>query len=240
MNDLALHRSVLLALLKDFYRDPRLAALLGWKGGTCLHFLEGLPRFSTDLDFSLVPEGSRVPPATVRRILERHLSIRDEKEKRHTWFWLGTYEHARWNVKVEISKRRFPDSFEVRDLYGLSVRTMRLPCILAHKLCALTDRPALANRDLFDAHFLFSKHVPIADAIIEARTGKTTREYLAFLAEHLPSRVSKRGILDGLGELLDPTLKSWAKKNLLPELLFFLRSYGEDPLTPAPSSRHTA
>ena len=41
------------------------------------------------------------------------------------------------------------------------------------------------------------------------------------------SKLEPLNILQGLGELLDEKQKAWAKKHLVDELLFFLRSYGE-------------
>jgi predicted nucleotidyltransferase component of viral defense system len=224
MTAIPLHRSVLLQTLHNLYVDPLAAPWLGFKGGTCLHFLHHLPRFSTDLDFSLLADASPLQPKHLRSLLEKTLIISDEKEKANTWFWLGSYPGARWNVKIEISKRIFPDTFETLDLYGLTLRAMDLPSILAHKLCAITDRKALANRDLFDAHFLLSQHSAINDVILMTRTGLETAEYLTRLLTFIPKNVSRRGMLDGLGELLEEEQKQWVRAHLLEEVLFLLRA----------------
>ncbi len=227
MTNIPLHRSVLLRLLKDFYQDPVLAAQLGFTGGTCLHFLHSLPRFSTDLDFALIPTKGTFNVERMDELIQQSIDIRDRKEKNFTWFWLGTYKDAPWNVKIEVSKRMFPHTFSVLDLYGLSVRTMDLPSMLAHKLCAITDRPTLANRDIFDVHFLLSQHVAINDDIIKERMNTGVEEYVKKLIVFIPKNISKRGILDGLGELLDEQQKQWVRDQLIKDLLFHLHAYAD-------------
>ena len=53
--------------------------------------------------------------------------------------------------------------------------------MFAHKLCAITDRQKLQNRDLYDAHFMFSQNFEINEEIIKLRTkklSKNTSQYL--------------------------------------------------------------
>jgi predicted nucleotidyltransferase component of viral defense system len=221
---IATHRRVLLALLKRIYTHASLAPILALNGGTCLYFLHSLPRFSVDLDFNIIGKEDRFNPAHLEQILRRELTVTDSREKKHTWFWNGVYEPGQWNVQVEVSKREFEDEYEQRDLYGLKLNALRPDYQLSHKLCAITDRPLMQNRDLFDTHFLLKRHVSIVDSIIEERTRLTTGKYLQSLLQFIPANISSRGILDGLGELLDTERKKWVRLQLLSELLFLLES----------------
>lgn len=224
MIDILSHRQILLNILNDFYRNPKIMSQLGFKGGTCLYFFYELPRFSTDLDFNLVGNKNAFDPSLIRNILKNYLDLDDFFEKQETWLWEGSYKKGHHHIKIEISKRDYPDQYVVNNLYGLSVRCMELSCQFAHKLCAITDRKILANRDLFDALFLFKKSAPIDENIIQIRTRLPLKKYLGKLADYIPKHISKRGILDGLGEVLDDTQKQWVKKHLVDELIFMLKS----------------
>jgi hypothetical protein len=96
--------------------------------------------------------------------------------------------------------------------------------MFAHKLCAITDRKKLQNRDLYDAHFMFIKNFPINDIIIETRTGKKTKEYFKYLIEFIEKNVNPNTVLDGLGELLGDSQKDRIKATLIPDLLFDLKT----------------
>jgi hypothetical protein len=159
-------------------------------------------------------------PDNLTDIISNYLNIEDQREKKFTWFWLGSFEKGRQKIKVEISKRRFPDKYEVKQFYGLSANTMTPEYMFAHKLCAITDRASLQNRDLFDSHFMFTNQFPINDNIIKQRTGQTTLQYLETLKKHIEQNINPAGVLHGLGELLEPKQKQWTKQNLLDELTF--------------------
>jgi predicted nucleotidyltransferase component of viral defense system len=227
MKDINRHRTALLNILKDIYQHPRLAAQLGFKGGTSLYFVYDLPRFSVDLDFNLLSEPD-FNPDDMKELLLQHLKIIDSYNKKNTWFWLGDYGAGQWNLKIEVSKRKFDDHYNIKDIFGLSVNIMTLPDQFAHKLAAIVDRPAIANRDLFDAWWFFKQGTKISEDIIKQRTGKSVEEYLLYLVDYIPANIDKRGILNGLGELVDEDTKKWTKSDLLKELDFYLKAYKTD------------
>lgn len=224
MKDINRHRTVLLNILKDVYQHPRLAAQMGFKGGTSLYFAYDLPRFSIDLDFNVL-RGSSFSSRQMLAVLHRHVKIADQYDKENTWFWLGDYGAGQWNVKIEVSKRDFGDHYEIKDIYGLSARVMVLPDQFAHKLVAITDRPVMVNRDLFDAWWFFKQGTSMAGDIIKRRTGREVAEYLHYLVDYIPDHLDTRGVLNGLGELVDEETKKWTKGYLLKELLFYLKAY---------------
>lgn len=113
MLDQAKHEILMKNILRDIYQNPTLQAQLAFKGGTCLYFFYGLPRFSTDLDFSLLSgvEETDFNPSILRQIFSNYVTVREWTNKRFTWFWSGNYEKGLQNIKVEVSKRTFPDQY---------------------------------------------------------------------------------------------------------------------------------
>ncbi len=216
------HELVLKRILFDFYSDAELCSQLGLKGGTCLYLFHGLDRFSTDLDFNIIGEQFTAPRVT--EILKKHLTLVDMSEKRKTFFWLGSFEKGVQKIKVEIGRRDYPDRYETQDLFGLTVKTMTLACMFAHKLCAVTDRKQMVSRDVYDAWFLFKKDCPIDEKIVTLRTGKTLKEYFGVLAGFVDKHISAQGILQGLGDVLDEKQKVWVKQNLVKALMLELKT----------------
>ena len=215
------HEIILKQILKDIFKHNTLQGQLAFKGGTSLYLFYGLERFSTDLDFNLISE--KFEPEEITKIVEEYLKIDDFKSKRNTWFWLGSYERGLQKVKIEVSKRDYPDEYTINDFLGILIPTMKPEYMFAHKLCAVTDRKKLQNRDLFDCWFMFDKQWEPKEEIIQLRTGKSNVQYYKELTEFIPGNVHKSKILDGLGEVLDERLKMWAKSNLVDELMFQLK-----------------
>lgn len=214
------HEIILKRILGDVYTHPTLRTALGFKGGTCLYLFYSLDRFSTDLDFNLI--GDTEITTNVRTIVTKYLTIEDERSKQNTWFWLGSYEKGKQKIKIEISKRDYPDTYIAKQYYGLSIATMAPDCMFAHKLCAISDRKIVQPRDLYDAWFMFKNNFEINEEIIKIRTGKNVHEYVNFLITFLPKHVSKNTILAGLGELMNTSRKNWVKDYLVDDLLYEL------------------
>jgi len=222
MLDIQRHDQILKSILRDIYTNSSLQASLALKGGTCLYMFYGLDRFSVDLDFNLLSDN--FDDEKLNQIVTKYLRVTDRSNKRNTWFWLGSYEKLLQKVKVEVSKRDYPDRYVNKDFYGLIVPTMDPSYMFAHKLCAITDRKKLQNRDLYDAHFMFTKHFDIDEEIIKLRTNQTLQEYFAILIEFIEARVNESNILDGLGELLTDAQKDRTRSTLKQDILFDLKS----------------
>lgn len=223
MLDIQKHELILKSILRDIYTDSSLQASLAFKGGTCLYLFYGLDRFSVDLDFNL--RSDKLDDERLNEIIGKYLQVSDRTNKHFTWFWLGSYEKSLQKVKVEVSKRDYPDRYVNKDFYGLTVPTMGPSCMFAHKLCAITDRKKLQNRDLYDAHFMFNQHFDIDEEIIKLRTGKTTKEYFANLVTFIEEKVTDNNILEGLGELLTDQQKNNVRATLKRDILFDLKSW---------------
>ena len=92
----------------------------------------------------------------------------------------------------------------------------------AHKLVAMMERLGSTNRDIFDVWFFLKNNWPVNEKIIENRTGLTFQEFLQKYIFGLES-TNDRGILSGLGELLDQQQKIWVKKHLRSETALLLK-----------------
>lgn len=216
------HGQILKNILRDIYTTTDLEARLIFKGGTCLYLFYGLDRFSVDLDFNLTAEDFN--DQLVTNIIIKYLTINDQMNKHFTWLWLGSYGKGKQKVKVEISKRDYQDKYINKDFYGITIPTISPDCMFAHKLCAITDRKKLQNRDLYDAHFMFTKQFDINEEIIKIRTGKTLKEYFVYLIDFIEKSVNPNTILSGLGELIEDQQKDSVKATLKRDLLFDLES----------------
>lgn len=214
------HEIILKQILKDVFKNNKLQNQLAFKGGTCLYIFYNLNRFSTDLDFNLLTE--KFDFQEFAQILEKYIKIEDFFSKRNTWFWLGTYEKGLQKIKVEVSKRDFPDKYINKNYFGVLIPTMQPEYMFAHKLCAITDREKLQNRDLFDSWFMFEQQWEPNEEIIKIRTKKSKIEYFKNLIEYINKNANEKNILDGLGEVLDEKQKNWVKNNLIEELIFQL------------------
>ena len=127
-------------------------------------------------------------------------------------------------VKLEISKRDYPDKYINKDFYGITIPTMEPSYMFAHKLCAITDRRVLQNRDIYDAHFMFKNGFEINEDIIKLRTGDGLKDYFKYLIKYINKNINKNNIIEGLGELLTESQKDSVKATLLRDILFDLES----------------
>ncbi len=230
MIDVNKHRFYLVQLLKEIYADRELAMSLGFKGGTALMFFYGLPRFSVDLDFDLLkPESEEKVFHKLRGLIKKYGEIWDEANKFYSLLLVLDYGLNERKMKIEVSKRSFGSSYEVKNLLGINVRVMQVQDMFANKLCALLDRQAITNRDIFDLWFLMKKQTPINRHIVENRTSKELPEYLDKCIEQLEKRRNIK-ILDGLGELIEDESFKKESDKLLPDTIEMLRFYKRYPI----------
>ena len=224
------HRFYLTQILTDIYSDRELAHCLGFKGGTALMFFHSLPRFSVDLNFDLLEtEKAGQVYAKVKNILLKYGKIHDEAQKFFGDLLALDYEHDERNLKIDISHRKYNDEYEIRNLLGISVKTMKISDMFAHKLVALLGRKEIADRDIFDCWWFMSRQTPVRMAIIEKLTQKNYPDYMQDCInamENLP----KRSLLYGLGELLEQDMKAFVRNKLRTEILTLLRFYKDFPI----------
>ncbi len=228
--EISAHKNVLLHILKDIYSDAHLGPILGFKGGTSAYLFYDLSRFSVDLDFDLLdPDKEDLVFEKVKKILQEYGTVVEARKKRYSIFFLLAYrnkiQHA-YNIKVEINRRDFGSRYEVKSYLGIPMKVMVREDMVANKLVAMYEREGKTNRDIYDVWFFLKNNWPVNEKIIEKRTGMALQEFLPLCIDMLESK-SDRGILSGIGELLDEKQKLWAKAKLRGETIFVLRLLAE-------------
>jgi len=224
------HRFYLTQILTDIYSDRELARYLGFKGGTALMFFHGLPRFSVDLDFDLLEQKKAEQVfAKVKSILLKYGDIHDEAQKFFGDLLALDYEHGERNLKIDISHRKYNDEYEIKNLLGINVKTMKISDMFAHKLVALLGRKEIADRDIFDCWWFMSRQTPVKMAVIEDLTQKNYYDYMQECIQTMEN-LPKRSLLYGLGELLEQDMKTFVHNKLRTEILTLLRFYKDFPI----------
>lgn len=228
--DINKHRFYLVRILKEIYQDIELANSLGFKGGTALMFFYGLPRFSVDLDFNLLHPGKdKLVYEKVRKIILKYGTIHDEALKHLGPIVVLDYGVGERKLKIEISNSVFDNHYEIKNLLGITMKVMVKSDMFAHKLCAMLDRPSFTNRDIFDNWFFIKDHTPLNKDLVESRMNKPLSDYLQECIDILES-ISDKGILQGMGELLEEEIKQFVRTKLRVETIELLKFYKEYPI----------
>ena len=169
-------------VLRSFYESEAFRCL-AFVGGTALRFLHGLPRFSEDLDFSLVvPEGyagqawmAKVKRDLVLAGLRPEVTWNDRKTFHTGWVRLrGLLQEAglspladeKLAIKVEIDTRppeggRCERQIITRHLPFL-LQYYDPPSLMAGKIHALLTRRYAKGRDWYDLMWYRSQRPPVA------------------------------------------------------------------------------
>lgn len=212
------HKSVLTEMLVDIVRH--LNGKVAFKGGTAAMIFYDLRRMSVDLDFDLVEALNEEEIDILKVILQKHGTIKEFRDKRHTLFFLLDYETTFPNIKVEFNKRVWENNhYDTVWLLGVEIKIADKKTMFSNKLVALSDRRSPASRDLFDVHYFLQMGYPLNEKLIQERTGKTLHEYLDFLKKFITKNYSAKNVLQGLGEILDERQKAWAKDHLISETM---------------------
>jgi predicted nucleotidyltransferase component of viral defense system len=220
----------MLQILKDIYSDLELANYLGFKGGTALMLFYGLSRFSVDLDFNLLkPEMENDVYQKVRTILLKYGKIDDEAQQFFGPILVLDYGRGERKLKIDISNRQDDSHYEVKNFMGINMFVMTIADMFAHKLCALLNRKELTNRDIFDCWFLLENRTPINKYLVESRMQMPLPQYLQNCIDVL-NNLSDKGLLNGIGDLLDDKMKTFVRNKLRSETIFLLNLYKEFPI----------
>jgi len=224
--NISTHKTILVKILKDIYSNPILGNVLGFKGGTAANLFYGLNRFSVDLDFDLLDVSKEdYVFEEIKKILENYGTIKEQQKKRFNLIFVLSYnekEFSAQNVKIEINRRNFNSQYELKNYLGITMKVMVKEDMFAHKLVAASERLGKTNRDLFDVWFFLKNDWSINKDIIKKRTSMNFDEFLKNFIQSA-EKLSERGILAGMGELLDDKTKNWVKLHLKEDLLFLLK-----------------
>lgn len=224
--DTAIHKNILLRILKDIYTDTTAGPFLGFKGGTAAYLFYSLDRFSVDLDFDLLDYTKEdYIFERLKQILQKYGVVKEAVKKRFCLLFVLSYDkkvHGAQNIKVETNRREFGSKYDVKSYLGISMKVMVQEDMFAHKLVAMYERIGKTNRDIYDVWFFLKNNWQINEEIVEKRTKMPLREFLQKCISSI-EKMSNRGILSGMGELLDEKQKAWAKTHLREDVLFLLR-----------------
>lgn len=217
------HREILILILSEIYRHPKLSPLLGFKGGTALYLFHQLDRFSVDLDFDLLDKDQeKFVYDSMLEILSRYGEIKDHALKNFGVLISLSYEKNLHQLKVDISNRQSNGNYEVINYLGIPMRVMKLEDMAANKLVALVERKKPAARDIFDLYFILNNRISINRTLVENKTGVTFEEQLRETIEYLEKNF-RSNLLETLGELVEPSKKDWVKDKMKAETILKLK-----------------
>jgi hypothetical protein len=128
-----------------------------------------------------------------------------------------------------ISNRNYDDRYEIKNLLGVNMQVMVAPDMFAHKLCAVLDRSSITNRDIYDSWFFMNNKTPVNKSIIETRMEMLYADYLQKCIDALEA-MSDKGMLNGLGELMDEDSKKFVRTKLRTETITLLKFYKQFPI----------
>jgi len=221
--NISTHKTILFQILKDIYSNTNIAPFLGFKGGTAALMFYGLDRFSVDIDMDLLNESREdMVFDEVIKIVKKYGILKDSYKKRFNLFCLISYEDKSHNVKVEINRRQTEAEYEIKTYLGVSMLVMVQADMFAYKLMAMHERIGKTSRDIYDVWFFLSHRFPINQEIVEKRSGMSFNRLVNKCISQL-EKMSNNHILDGLGELLTPSQKDWAKVKLREETISLLK-----------------
>lgn len=215
------HRVIMFQIINDIF-DSDLKDALAFKWWTLAYFVYQLPRFSTDLDFDIIAPCTNIMEK-IENIVKKYWTIKDKKDKQHTYFLLLDYWSDEHNIKIEISKKQYKNTeYEIVNFFWKQIRAMKPSSIFAHKLVALSER--MKNRDLFDVDYFFKQWFPINKEIITERTGLTYEEFLENLSITIPQNFKPNTILAEIWDLISNKQKDFMKTKMVDEVLWFIKA----------------
>jgi len=193
---LNLLREYLQAFVLRSLHESEAFTSLAFVGGTALRFLHGLPRFSEDLDFSLIAPMTYEPVRWLGKV-KKDLSLAgfvpevtwsDRKAVHIGWIRLSGLlaeaglAHRREQklaIKLEVDARPpegagFQQRILTRHL-TFFVRAHDLPSLFAGKLHALLSRPYAKGRDWYDLLWYLSQVPPVVPnlALLQQALGQS-------------------------------------------------------------------
>jgi hypothetical protein len=198
-------REYLQALVLRSLHESEAFGSLAFVGGTALRFLHGLPRFSEDLDFSLMsPRGydGKAWMAKVKRDLSLagflpEVTWNDRKIVHTGWLRLGgllqeaglsPLAEEKLAIKVEVDTRppqggRCERRIVTRHLPFL-LQHYDLPSLMAGKLHAVMTRRYVKGRDWYDLVWYLSQRPPVAPNLTLLQNAMAQTQGVAGMTAH--------------------------------------------------------
>jgi predicted nucleotidyltransferase component of viral defense system len=189
-------------------------AQIAFKGGTALKLFYGLPRYSEEADYDMLPGRSG----------EELLDILNRLSKRKKWevtdralkFYALLFElrfagiDRNFRLKIEISTRLKEFDTGIQSLRGVPVLTLEPSFLMTEKLITFLNRNA--GRDIFDAWFILNGAYQLNRQMIEDAFGSEVAFFKAILRK--VDRADQKAISRDTGKLLGPDQRKWIKTSL--------------------------
>lgn len=218
------HKNIILQILKDIFSDTSISPYLGFKGGTAALMFYDLDRNSVDIDLDLLDQSKEQEIfEKIQKILGAYGKVIDSRIKRFTLMTIISYDLKSQNLKVEVNRRDFGSSYELKTFLGISMQVMVQEDMFANKLMAMYERIGKTSRDVYDVWFFLKNNWPINKKLLADQSKISFKETL-FKCLELLEKMDNRHILDGLGELLDEAQKDWARAKLKSDTIFLLKA----------------
>lgn len=225
-------REYLQAYIMRSLHESEASRSIAFMGGTALRFLENLPRFSEDLDFSLI-SSSEYEPLRWFKKLKKDLSLagfetmirwNDRKTVHVAWVRIASIlkdaglagrENQNLSIKLEIDTNP-PDGAVIQRTIITRYLTFvvshhDLPSLMAGKLHALLTRPYPKGRDWFDLVWYCSRRPVIKPNLtmlqnaLDQTQGKSTfeaREWPGYLTSKI-AELDTSGLIDDVRAFLE-------------------------------------
>jgi hypothetical protein len=211
-----LAREYLQARALEALQDAGVFLRWAFVGGTALRFLYSIPRFSEDLDFSLIRPGDDAQFAAaltgVKQVLVREgyrveIAVNDRKTVASAWirfpglpYELGISPHVSrvLSIKLELDTRPPAGAVTatslVRRHVTLNICHYDRASLLAGKLHALFSRKWTKGRDLYDlAWYLADRQWPAPNlALLNAALAQTSRRGSILTADTWRAELRRR------------------------------------------------
>jgi predicted nucleotidyltransferase component of viral defense system len=225
-------REYLQAFVLRSFHESEAFRPLAFVGGTALRFLHGLPRFSEDLDFSLVSGDGYAGKEWMAKV-KRDLTLagfapevtwNDRKVVHTGWVRVAGVLHEaglsampteKLAIKVEIDTRppagRRCERRIVTRYVTFLLQHYDLPSLLAGKLHAVITRKYAKGRDWYDLMWYLSQRPPVApnlpllQAALDQTQGAGRRDALAWkqLVQERLTALDMRAVSEDVGPFLE-------------------------------------
>jgi len=180
-------REYLQAYILRIMHDEGVFRSIAFLGGTALRFLYGLPRFSEDLDFSIIRKADYPFVELIKKVKKElvlsgyNVSViyGEEKTVQNAFIkfeglmyeaGLSPLKSQKFSIKIEIDTNppagAILQTYIVNKYFLLSFSSYDLPSLFADKINALLSRKYTKGRDFFDLGWYLSKWKDISPNLV--------------------------------------------------------------------------
>lgn len=218
---------VQLEVLRRLSESPSRRTLC-FKGGTALHLVFHMDRYSEGLDFSLTtPADPKKILSSVLQVLQGE-EITDSAIKRKTVLveMRQPFIPQNFRVKLEINTDNIVPA-ELRVLYSeyvpasFTLQIMRTDHLIAQKVRAFLERGK--GRDLYDLWFILKTKLHIDLKLLSQLTPIPENNVLAVMESRI-AKFSEKQLVSDLNPFVKTSLRKWIGKGLKEETLQLIKS----------------